>query len=182
MSKLGKIPINLPKNVKFSVSNGMLLAEGPKGKITRPLPEGITVVVEGDKLKVNRANDTKQTKAYHGLARSVLAAMIKGVAEGFTRTLVAVGVGYRMSVAGNKVNISAGFSHPVVFELPQGVTGKVEEQTKLHLTGVDKELLGLTSDRIRSIKPPEPYKGKGLRYDGEVIQLKEGKSGAGAKA
>lgn len=182
MSKLGKIPVNLPKGVKLSVANGTVLVEGPKGKLSRPVPAGIKFEVAGDKVKVTRSADDKQSRAYHGLARAVLNNIIKGVSEGFSKTLVAVGVGYRMAVAGNKVNISAGFSHPVTFDLPQGVTAKVEEQTKLTLSGVDKDVIGMVADKIRMIRPPEPYKGKGLRYLGEVIQLKEGKSGAGAKS
>lgn len=182
MSKLGKIAITLPKNVKFTLSNGMALFEGPKGKISRPVPPGISIAVEGEKIKVTRNSDDKQTRSYHGLTRSLVSSMVKGVSEGFSRTLVAVGVGYRIAVAGNKVNLSLGFSHPVSFQLPQGITAKVDDQTKLTLTGNDKELVGLVADKIRSYKPPEPYKGKGLRYEGEVIQLKEGKSGAGAKA
>lgn len=183
MSRLGKIPINLPKGIKITAGNGLLTVEGPKGKLSRSLPEGITVAIEGEKAKVSRADDMKTTKCSHGLIRSVLNSMVKGCSEGFTKTLVSVGVGYRMAVTGNKVNISVGFSHPVVFELPQGVTGKVEDQTKLTLTCIDFEKLGLVADKIRAIRPPEPYKGKGIRYENEKIQLKEGKAGAtGAKA
>ncbi len=182
MSRLGKIPINLPKGVKITTANGVLLVEGPKGKLTRPMQEGISVTVEGEKIKVTRANDERQTRASHGLIRSTLNSMVKGVSEGFNRTLVSVGVGYRMAVQGNKLSISAGFSHPVVFELPKGVTGKVDDQTKLTLSGIDKEQLGTVADKIRAVRPPEPYKGKGIRYEGEQIQLKEGKAGAGGKS
>jgi large subunit ribosomal protein L6 len=181
MSRLGKIPINLPKGVKITVANNQFIVEGPKGKLTRPLPSGITVTVEGEKIQVTRADDAFQTKASHGLVRSVLNSMVKGVSQGFTKTLVSVGVGYRMAVAGNKVNLSVGFSHPVSYQLPAGVTAKAEEQTKLVLSAIDKELLGLVADKIRKVRPPEPYKGKGIRYEGEQIQLKEGKAGAGAK-
>jgi large subunit ribosomal protein L6 len=183
MSRLGKIPIALPKGIKINVSNNTIQVEGPKGKLQRSLPAGITVAVEGEKIKVTRANDEIQTKASHGLIRSVLNSMVKGCSEGFTKVLQSVGVGYRMQIQGNKLTISVGFSHPVVFELPQGISGKVDEQTKLTLTGIDKEKLGLISDKIRAIRPPEPYKGKGIRYENEHIQLKEGKAaGAGAKA
>ncbi|MBN8554064.1 MAG: 50S ribosomal protein L6 [Deltaproteobacteria bacterium] len=181
MSRLGKIPIALPKGVKITVANNQFLVEGPKGKLTRPLPAGISITVEQDKIKVARSDEAKQTKSSHGLVRSVLNSMVKGVSEGFTKNLVSVGVGYRMAVAGNKVNLSLGFSHPVSFQLPAGVTAKVDDQTKLSLSGIDKELLGLVADNIRKIRPPEPYKGKGIRYEGEQIQLKEGKAGAGAK-
>lgn len=183
MSRLGKIPIPMPKGVKLTVANNTIQVEGPKGKLQRSLPAGISVSVEGDKIKVTRANDEIQTKASHGLVRSVLNSMVKGCAEGFTKVLQSVGVGYRMAIQGNKLTVSVGFSHPVVFDLPQGITGKVEEQTKLILSGIDKEKLGLVADKIRAIRPPEPYKGKGIRYENEHIQLKEGKAaGAGAKA
>ena len=182
MSRLGRIPISIPKGVKISVSGQLLNVEGPKGKLSRSLPPGVTVTVEGEKAKVGRSNELKSTKSAHGLVRSVLNSMCKGVSEGFTRTLMSVGVGYRMALQGTKLSVSAGFSHPVVFDLPQGVQGKVEDQTRLVLTSSNKELLGLTADKIRAIRPPEPYKGKGIRYDDEKIQLKEGKAaGKGAK-
>lgn len=123
------------KGVKLTVANGTILVEGPKGKLSRPVPPGISYDVAGDKVKVGRASDDKQSRSYHGLARSVLNSLVKGVSEGFTKTLVAIGVGYRMSVAGNKVNISVGFSHPVVFELPQGITAKVDDQQSLRFQG-----------------------------------------------
>ncbi len=182
MSKLGKMPILIPKNVKISVQGSSFLVEGPKGKITRFLHPGIQFEVEGDKVSVKRANDERETRTFHGMTRSLLAAAVKGVSEGFAKTLVAVGVGYRMALSGSKLTLNVGFSHPVIFTLPQGITGKVDDQTKLTVSGIDKELVGMVADKIRSIKPPEPYKGKGLRYDGEVIQLKEGKSGAGGKS
>lgn len=182
MSRLGRIPVTLPKGVKLNVSGRTINVEGPKGKLSRTMPEGITIQIEADKVKISRSGDDKPTRAAHGLVRALVANLVKGVSETFTRTLVSVGVGYRMALQGNKLNVSAGFSHPVVFDLPQGVTGKVEDQTKLVLTSIDRELLGLTADKIRSIRPPEPYKGKGIRYEGEHIQLKEGKAaGKGAK-
>jgi len=182
MSRLGRIPVALPKGVKISVNGKVVQVEGPKGKLSRSIPDGISITVEGEKIKIDRSSEDKPTRAAHGLVRAMVANLCKGVSENFTRTLVWVGVGYGVALQGNKVNVSAGFSHPVVFELPQGVSGKVEDQTKLVLTSMDRELLGLTADKIRSIRPPEPYKGKGIRYDGEQIQLKEGKAaGKGAK-
>jgi large subunit ribosomal protein L6 len=182
MSRLGRIPVQIPKGVKVSLTGTLLSAEGPKGKLVRNVPAGIVLKVEGEKAVVSRTDDLKPTRAAHGLVRSLLNGMVKGVSEGFSKTLVSVGVGYRMALTGNKLNISAGLSHPVVFSLPTGVQGKVEDQTRLVLTGIDKELIGLVADRIRSVRPPEPYKGKGIRYDKEVIQLKEGKAaGKGAK-
>jgi large subunit ribosomal protein L6 len=181
MSKLGKIPVQLPKNVKFVVNEGSFLVEGPKGKISRKIPEGIKIETEDGRLVVKRSSDDRQTRAYHGLTRSLLSAAVKGASEGYSKTLVAVGVGYRMAITGSKLTVSAGFSHPVNFTLPTGVAGKVDDQTKLTLSGVDRELVGMVADKIRMIRPPEPYKGKGIRYEGEEIQLKEGKSGAGGK-
>jgi len=182
MSRLGRIPVQVPKNVKIQLTGTTLLVEGPKGKLSRSIPSGVQVKVEGEKAVISRTDDLKSTKAAHGLVRSLLNGMVKGVSEGFSKTLVSVGVGYRMALSGNKLNISAGLSHPVVFSLPTGVQGKVDDQTRLTLTGIDKELIGLVADRIRSVRPPEPYKGKGIRYDKEVIQLKEGKAaGKGAK-
>lgn len=181
MSKLGRMPIQVQKGVKITISGSSFLAEGPKGKLSRSVPEGIKIELKDDKLFVTRTSEDRQTRSYHGLTRSLIAAAVKGVSEGVSRTLVAVGVGYRLALAGNKLNISAGFSHPVSFDLPTGVSAKVDDQTKVTLSGVDKQLIGLVADKIRAIRPPEPYKGKGLRYEGEVIQLKEGKSGAGGK-
>lgn len=182
MSRLGRIPVSLPKTVKLNVKGTTVSVEGPKGKLTKTLPAGVVIKVDGDKITFERSSNDKAVRAAHGLVRAMIANLIKGASEGFTKTLVSVGVGYRMALQGNKLNVSAGFSHPVVFELPQGVAGKVEDQTKLLLTSADRELLGLTADKIRSIRPPEPYKGKGIRYDNEKIQLKEGKAaGKGAK-
>lgn len=181
MSRLGKIPVNLPKGVKVTVSDRMFTVEGPKGKLSRSLPPMIEIKTEGDKIHVSRRNESKPVKAAHGMVRSILNSMVKGVSEGFTKTLISVGVGYRMAVAGSKVNLSLGFSHPVSFDLPKGVTAKVEDQTKLVLSSIDKEQIGMVADKIRSIRPPEPYKGKGVRYEGEQIILKEGKAAAGAK-
>ena len=178
MSRLGKKPIDLPQGVKINVSGLTVTVEGPKGKLTRTFPEGVSIKVEDNKVHVSRSADDGPTKAKHGLVRSLLSNMVKGVSEGFSKTLISIGVGYRMAVQGNKVNITAGFSHPVSYDLPKGMTGKVAEQTKLTLTSIDNEELGLVADKIRGIRPPEPYKGKGIRYEGEVIQLKEGKAGA----
>lgn len=181
MSRMGNRPIKIPSGVKVQVQPGKVMVEGPKGKVAKELPASIEVKVEGDLVHFKRSSDEKQARADHGLVRSVVNNMLNGASKGITKTLVSVGVGYRMNVQGNKVNISAGFSHPVVFELPQGVAGQVADQTKLTLTGADKELVGLVADKIRGIRPPEPYKGKGIRYEGEVIQLKEGKAAAGSK-
>jgi len=181
MSRLGNRAIPLPKGVKLSSQAGLVLVEGPKGKLQKSLPSSIEIVVESDNVIFRRKDDSGQARADHGLVWSVVRNMIKGVSEGFQRTLISVGVGYRMNVQGSKVNLSLGFSHPVSYDLPQGVTAAVQDQTKLTLSAIDKELLGSVADKIRKIRPPEPYKGKGVRYEGEHIQLKEGKSAAGSK-
>ncbi|MGA0163069.1 MAG: 50S ribosomal protein L6 [Bdellovibrionota bacterium] len=181
MSRLGKKPIKIPSGVKIQVQGSKVSVEGPKGKIAKELPTSIEIKVQGDSIEFIRSSDEKQVRADHGLVRSVISNMVTGASQGITKTLVSVGVGYRMNVQGNKVNISAGFSHPVVYELPQGVTAQVTDQTKLTLSGADKELVGQVADNIRSIRPPEPYKGKGIRYEGEQIQLKEGKAASGSK-
>lgn len=177
MSRLGNKPIKIPSGVKVNVQGaGVVSVEGPKGKLSNRLPETIKVEVKDDEVSCNRVNDEIQTRADHGLVWSVIRNMIQGVTDGFSKTLVSIGVGYRMNVQGQKLNINAGFSHPVEFELPKGITGKVAEQTKLTLEGADKELLGSVADKIRKIRPPEPYKGKGIRYEDERVQLKEGKA------
>jgi len=176
MSRLGKRPIKIPAGVKVSAQPGLVNVEGPKGKLSRSFPKSIEVKVEGDEVIFKRPDDEKQHRADHGLVRSVVNNMIVGVHQGFNRTLQSVGVGYRMNVQGNKVNLNVGYSHPVQFELPQGITAKVDDQTKLTLSGADKELLGSVADKIRKVRPPEPYKGKGIRYEGERIQMKEGKA------
>jgi len=181
MSRMGKRPIAVPNGVKVSVNAGTVLVEGPKGKLSKSLPTSIKVEVKNGEIFFERPNDEGQSRADHGLVRSVINNMVKGASQGFQRVLISVGVGYRMSVQGNKVNLAVGYSHPVVFELPKGVTAQVQDQTKLTLSGADKELLGSVADKIRKVRPPEPYKGKGIRYEGEQIQLKEGKSAAGAK-
>lgn len=176
MSRLGKRPIKIPSGVKVSSQPGLINIEGPKGKLSRSVPKSIEIKVEGDSINFIRPDNEKQHRADHGLVRSLVNNMITGVSTGFNKCLQSVGVGYRMNVQGNKVNLNVGYSHPVQFELPAGITAKVDDQTKLTLTGADKELLGSVADKIRKVRPPEPYKGKGIRYEGERIQMKEGKA------
>lgn len=178
MSRLGKRPIKIPSGVKISANKGLIQVEGPKGKLARQLPESIKIEVKGDEAHFLRSDDSKEVRAAHGMVRQIISNMVTGVSKTFTKTLVTVGVGYRMAVQGKKVTLNLGFSHPVVFDLPDGVSAAVADQTKLTLTAVDKELLGHVADKIRKFRPPEPYKGKGVRYEGEQIQLKEGKAAA----
>lgn len=176
MSRLGNRPIKIPNGVKVTVNAGTVNVEGPKGKLSKTFPTTIKVEVAEEQVNFTRVDDERETRAAHGMVRAVVSNMVKGVSEGFERTLVCVGVGYRAAVQGNKVNLNLGFSHPVIYDLPDGITATVADQTKLTIAGSDKELLGAVCDKIRGLRPPEPYKGKGIRYEGERIVLKEGKS------
>lgn len=178
MSRLGKRTVKLPSGVKVEIKPGYIKVEGSKGKLERSLPESVQIKQEGEELVFVRKNDTKEVRSAHGLVRQLVQGMVVGTSEGFSKTLVSVGVGYRMAVQGNKVTLNVGFSHPVEYELPAGLKAEVKAQTELTISGADKELLGKVCDKIRGVRPPEPYKGKGIRYQNEQIQLKEGKAAA----
>jgi large subunit ribosomal protein L6 len=177
MSRIGRRPLPLPKGVTLIQKDGKYGIKGPKGELGKPLPPGITIKAQGDKLTVERADDSRDLRAKHGLVRAHLANMIKGVTEGWVRELEINGVGYRAEVAGDKLTMSLGYSHPVVFALPKVVTAKVDKN-KVVLTSPDRDVLGQTSAKIRELRPPEPYKGKGVKYAEEVIKKKAGKAGA----
>lgn len=178
MSRLGKRSVKVPSGVKLEIKPGFMKVEGPKGKLEKSFPASVEIKQEGDSLSFVRKSDSKEDRAAHGLVRQLAQSMITGASEGFTKVLVSVGVGYRMAVQGNKVTLSVGYSHPVEYDLPAGIKAEVKAQTELTVTGADKELLGKVCDNIRSVRPPEPYKGKGIRYQNEHIQLKEGKAAA----
>jgi large subunit ribosomal protein L6 len=178
MSRIGRKPLVVPKGVTVSQNNGKYGVKGPKGELSRPLPSGITVEVAGDRLTVNRADDTREVRAKHGLVRAHLANMVKGVTDGWTRELEINGVGYRAEVAGDTLTMALGYSHPVVFKLPKGVAGKVEKN-RVILSSADRDLVGQTAAKVRELRPPEPYKGKGVKYAEEVIKRKVGKAAAG---
>jgi large subunit ribosomal protein L6 len=178
MSRVGKKPIPLPAGVKVQIGE-QLLVEGPKGKLTVPVPQGIRVEKNDGFLEVKRDGD--QYAALHGLTRALAANAVTGVSQGFTRELDIVGIGYRAEVKGNVIIFSLGYSHPIEFMLPQGIECKVEKNTHIVLSGIDKQLLGQVAANIRSLRPPEPYKQKGIRYTGEVLRKKVGKTGAGGK-
>jgi large subunit ribosomal protein L6 len=178
MSRVGKKPIPLPAGVKVQIGE-QLLVEGPKGKLTVPVPKGIRVEKNDGFLEVKRDGD--QYAALHGLTRALAANAVTGVSQGFTRELDIVGIGYRAEVKGNVIIFSLGYSHPIEFMLPQGIECKVEKNTHIVLSGIDKQLLGQVAANIRSLRPPEPYKQKGIRYTGEVLRKKVGKTGAGGK-
>ena len=177
MSRIGRQPVVLPKGVSLVQKPGMFSVKGPKGELSKPMPSGVTIKAEGDKLVVSRADDSRDNRAKHGLVRAHLANMVKGVTEGWKRELEINGVGYRAEVTGDSVTFALGYSHPIVFKLPKSVTAKVEKNS-LTLVSPDKDELGQVSAKIRELRPPEPYKGKGVKYVEEIIKRKVGKAAA----
>jgi large subunit ribosomal protein L6 len=177
MSRIGRKPLPLPKGVTLSQKAGQFSVKGPKGELAKQLPSGVTIKLEGDKLLVSRVDDSRENRARHGLIRAHLANMVKGVTEGWTRELEINGVGYRAEVTGDTVTFALGYAHPVVFKLPKSISGKVDKN-RLILTSADKDLLGQISAKLRELRPPEPYKGKGVKYAEEVIKRKVGKAAA----
>ncbi len=180
MSRIGKKPVPIPQGVKVQVAEGRVSAEGPKGKLAQSVPGGLTAKVEGNHIVISRAGDDRKARALHGLARALVANMVTGVKEGFEKKLEIVGIGYRAQLQGRAIQLALGYSHPVIFPLPEGVTAEIEKQTAITLRAADKALLGQTAARIRMLRKPDPYKGKGIRYADEVIRRKVGKK-AGAK-
>ena len=181
MSRIGKKPIPVPAGVKIKIdaTPGPMHVEGPKGKLTVPVPSGITIEQNGAILDVKRENDSYA--AVHGLTRALAANAVQGVSSGFTRELDIVGVGFRAEVKKDTVHFTLGYSHNIEFLLPPGVEAKVDKNTHLVLTGYDKQVLGQVAANMRSLRKPDPYKNKGVRYTGEVLRKKAGKSGAGGK-
>ena len=177
MSRIGRKPLVLPKGVTVTPKAGTVGVKGPKGELAKALPSGVSLKIEGSKLTVERADDSRQNRAKHGLIRAHLANMVKGVTDGWVRELEINGVGYRAEVSGETVTMALGYSHPVVFKLPKGVGAKVDKN-RLILSAADRDLLGQTAAKVRELRPPEPYKGKGVKYVEEVIQRKVGKAGA----
>ena len=180
MSRIGKKPIPIPDGVKVHIDDGLVRAEGPKGKLSQPIPPGMTAAVDNKQLVITRADDSRTARAIHGLTRSLVANMVTGVKDGFERKLEIVGIGYRAQMQGKNIQFALGYSHPVIFPLPDGITAEIEKQVSLTLRGADKALLGQTAAKLRALRKPDPYKGKGIRYAGEVIRRKVGKK-AGAK-
>lgn len=180
MSRIGNKPIEIPTGVKVDIVGRTINVVGPKGKMARELRSELTVEKDGESLQVKCNDASKRTNAFSGLTRSLVSNMVIGVSKGFERKLVIEGVGYRASVAGNVLTLNVGYSNPVEFSLPAGVSAAVEKSV-ITLEGIDNELLGLTAANIRNIRKPEPYKGKGIRYDGERIVRKAGKSAGKGK-
>ncbi|MEJ2368749.1 MAG: 50S ribosomal protein L6 [Acidobacteriota bacterium] len=176
MSRIGKMPISLPDPVKISVQEDQVEIQGPKGTLTAPVPKGISCSLEDKVLTVTRASEEKPVRALHGLTRALIANAVEGVTKGYQRELDIVGVGYRANVEGKKVVFSIGYSHPIEFEIPDGIAITVDKQTHVTVTGCDKQLVGQVAAKIRSFKKPEPYKGKGIMYTNEHIIRKAGKA------
>jgi large subunit ribosomal protein L6 len=175
MSRLGRKIIIIPETTNLSIEKGEVLARGPKGALTLKIPKGISVEMDKNTLKVDVLKKNLRTKAMHGTVRALIANMIKGVTEGWSKTLELVGTGFRAETSGKSLTLNVGYSHPVKIDAPEGIDFKVE---KLEITveGIDKQLVGHVADRIRSVRPPEPYKGKGIKYKDEVIRRKAGKA------
>ncbi|TAM40819.1 50S ribosomal protein L6 [bacterium] len=181
MSRIGNKPVIVPKDVKIEVKDGEVFVEGPKGKLSRRLSGRISVEIKDGVLHVKRVADTKLDKSMHGLYRALIVNMIKGVTEGYTRELEIIGVGFKAAVTGNNLNLALGFSHPVNVAIPAGIKIETPKPTQLVIKGIDKELIGKISTEIRAIYPPEPYKGKGIRFVGEHVKKKVGKAQATGK-
>ncbi len=177
MSRIGNAPIDLPEKVKVNVKGQNVGVEGPKGKLSLDLHPLISIEAGKTQLLLKRSSEERQAKALHGLSRSLVANMVKGVSEGFVRELDIQGVGYRAEGKGQELHLALGFSHPVVFKVPAGIKATVDaKKTRITLEGADKQELGVTAAKIRAYRPPEPYRGKGIRYSDEVVRRKEGKS------
>ena len=177
MSRIGRKILPMPKGVTLSQKPGSVSVKGPKGELTKTVPAGITIKTESDKIQVLRADDSRENRSKHGLVRAHLANMVKGVTDGWTRELEINGVGYRAEVTGDAMTMALGYSHPIVFKLPKGVSAKVEKN-RIMLSSADRDLVGQTAAKVRELRPPEPYKGKGVKYMEEVIKRKVGKAGA----
>lgn len=177
MSRVGKKPIEIPAGVTVTLDNNHVTVKGPKGELSRTFHSDIEIKVEENVVNISRPTDNKEHRALHGTTRAVLANMVEGVSKGFERGLELVGVGYRASKQGNKLVLNVGYSHPVEIEAEKGLEVEVPSNTKIVIKGTDKERVGALAANIRDVRPPEPYKGKGIRYEGEYVRRKEGKTG-----
>jgi large subunit ribosomal protein L6 len=178
MSRVGKNPINIPDGVDVKIQDNLITVKGPKGELKWTFPAGIKVSMENKSIVVERPSDTKQFKSLHGTTRSIIANMVTGTSVGYKKVLEINGIGYRAQVQGKKITFTLGYSHPVEFDLPEGISAQVDKkQTQLTIEGIDKQLVGQVAANIRALRPPDIYKGKGIRYAGEVLKLKVGKAG-----
>lgn len=181
MSRIGKKPIVIPKDVRLEIKDGQVFVEGPKGKLSRSLSDRITLEVKENQLFVKRVADTKLDRSLHGLYHALIVNMIKGVTEGYSKELEIIGVGFKVAVQGSNLNMQLGFSHQVNFPIPEGIKIETPKPTQIVVKGIDKEMVGRISSEIRAVCPPEPYKGKGIRFAGEYVKKKVGKAQATTK-
>lgn len=181
MSRIGRMPITIPAGVTVTIDGNVVAVKGPKGELAREIAKDLTVKIEENTLTVERPSDAKEHRSLHGLTRTLINNMVVGVTQGFTKTLEISGVGYRAAKAGNKVTLSLGFSHPVEVEPPQGLSLDVPAPNKIVVSGINKEAVGAMAAKIRGYREPEPYKGKGIKYEGEVVRRKVGKAGGKGK-
>lgn len=176
-SKIGKLPVNVPAGVTVTVADSVVTVKGPKGALTQKINDLVKVEVKGTEVIVTPADESKPASAAHGLFRNLIANMVKGVTDGYTKVLLKTGVGYHWELSGNLINMNLGFSSDFVVVIPEGITVTIDKEEKLTITGIDKQKVGEFSAQIRKLRAPEPYKGKGIRYENEVIRRKVGKTG-----
>lgn len=177
MSRIGRLPVKIPKGIKVSVQDGRVQIEGPKGKMAQELSPEVSVKVEGDSVMVSRSDDSKRAKSLHGLYRNLIKNAVAGLTEGFSRSLVISGVGYKAEVKGKSLVLTLGYSTPIEYPIPDGVSMEVEANTRILVKGADKQRIGQIASEIRAFRPIEPYKGKGIRHESERVRRKVGKSG-----
>jgi len=176
MSRIGRLPVAIPSGVRVGHAEGTVSIEGPKGALSARIPDGITVEIESEQVRLRRNDEKKRTRALHGLARALVSNMVTGVTEGFAKELEIHGVGYRADVSGKTLKVAVGFSHPVDLTIPEGLSVSLQDG-KVRIEGIDRQLVGQFAANVRSVRPPEPYKGKGIRYVGERVRRKVGKAG-----
>ena len=181
MSRIGKKPISLPQGVKIEIKPSLIQVEGPKGRLSVPLPLGISFELKDSILYAYRSNDSRRQRAFHGLARSLVANAVIGVSQGFTKELEIVGIGYKAQIEGKELVLNLGYSNPIRCPIPAGIEINIEKQTQIRVSGIDKQLVGKVAAEIRAFKKPDVYKGKGIRYKEEFLRKKVGKAGIGAK-
>jgi len=180
MSRIGRLPVKLPSGVSVAVKTGTVEIKGPRGATSVPVPQDVQVRQEGSEVLIGREGDGRRVRALHGLTRKSIANAVTGLSTGFTRVLEINGVGYRADLRGNSILFTLGYSHPILFQLPQGITAKIDKQTVITLEGSDRQVIGATASAIRELRPPEPYKGKGIKYAEETIRRKSGKAAGAA--
>jgi large subunit ribosomal protein L6 len=181
MSRIGKLPVTVPANVTINVADSVVHVKGPKGELSQHILPLVAVKIEDGTLRVERTGDEKAARSAHGLTRTLVANMVEGVTKGFRKSLEIQGVGYRAAKSGESLNLTLGYSHPVSYAAPKGISFTVEGTNKIHVEGIDKQKVGQVASEIRDLRPPEPYKGKGIRYDGEIVRKKAGKAGKAGK-